>query len=96
MFEPNTDYTWAWKTTLSALKPEAWENLTQYHANPEYWYFNSQPLPGPGNQRHDRHRRGRPLASGRPLALRPEVLPRRCVMSFRARGTLPSGIDGKL
>jgi peptide/nickel transport system substrate-binding protein len=41
MFEPNTDYTWAWKTTLSAQKPEAWENLTQYYATPEYWYFNS-------------------------------------------------------
>jgi peptide/nickel transport system substrate-binding protein len=41
MFEPNTDYTWAWKTTLSSVKPEAWESLTQYHANPEYWYFNS-------------------------------------------------------
>jgi len=23
MFEPNTDYTWAWKPTLSAQKPEA-------------------------------------------------------------------------
>jgi hypothetical protein len=41
MFEPNTDYTWAWKTTLSAQKLEACENLTQYHATPEYWYFNS-------------------------------------------------------
>jgi hypothetical protein len=41
MFEPNNDYIWAWKTTLSAQKPEAWENLTQYHATPEYWYFNS-------------------------------------------------------
>ena len=34
-------YTWAWKTTLSAQKPETWENLTQYYATPEYWYFNS-------------------------------------------------------
>ena len=41
MFEPNTDYTWAWKTTLSAQSPEAWENLTQYRATPEYWYFSS-------------------------------------------------------
>ena len=41
MFEPNTDYIWAWKTTLSAQKPEAWASLTQYYANPEYWYFNS-------------------------------------------------------
>lgn len=41
LFEPNPDYTWAWKTTLSAQKPEAWESLTQYQANPEFWYFNS-------------------------------------------------------
>ena len=41
MFEPNNDYTWAWKTNLSAQKPEAWSSLTQYYANPEFWYFNS-------------------------------------------------------
>jgi peptide/nickel transport system substrate-binding protein len=41
LFEPNPDYTWAWKTTLSAQNPEAWESLTQYQANPEFWYFNS-------------------------------------------------------
>jgi peptide/nickel transport system substrate-binding protein len=41
MFEPNEDYTWAWKTTLSSQKPEAWANLTQYYTTPEYWYFNS-------------------------------------------------------
>jgi peptide/nickel transport system substrate-binding protein len=41
MFEPNNDYTWAWKTTLSAQNSQAWESLTQYYANPEYWYFNS-------------------------------------------------------
>ena len=34
MFEPNNDYTWAWKTTLSAsTMPEAWENLTQYYSH---------------------------------------------------------------
>ena len=31
---------WAWKTTLSAQNPQAWENLTQYYATPEFWYFN--------------------------------------------------------
>jgi peptide/nickel transport system substrate-binding protein len=41
MFEPNNDYTWAWKTTLSSTKTEAWANLTQYYTTPEYWYFNS-------------------------------------------------------
>jgi len=41
MFEPNEDYTWAWKTTLSSTKTEAWANLTQYYTTPEYWYFNS-------------------------------------------------------
>jgi peptide/nickel transport system substrate-binding protein len=41
LFEPNNDRTWAWKTTLSAQNPEAWENLTQYWVTPEFWYFNS-------------------------------------------------------
>jgi len=41
LFEPNEDYTWAWKTTLSSTKTEAWANLTQYYTTPEYWYFNS-------------------------------------------------------
>jgi len=40
-FQPNPDYIWAWKTTLSAQMPEAWANLTQYYATPEFWYFNS-------------------------------------------------------
>jgi peptide/nickel transport system substrate-binding protein len=40
-FQPNPDYIWAWKNTLSAQSPEAWANLTQYYATPEYWYFNS-------------------------------------------------------
>jgi peptide/nickel transport system substrate-binding protein len=39
-FQPNPDYTWAWKNTLSATNPQAWENLTQYYATPEFWYFN--------------------------------------------------------
>jgi peptide/nickel transport system substrate-binding protein len=39
-FQPNPDLIWAWKNTLSAQNPQAWENLTQYYATPEYWYFN--------------------------------------------------------
>ena len=39
MFEPNNDYTWAWKTNVAATKPEAFENLTQYYSTPEYWYL---------------------------------------------------------
>jgi peptide/nickel transport system substrate-binding protein len=41
LFEPNDDRVWVWKTNLSASKPEAIESLTQYYANPEFWYFNS-------------------------------------------------------
>ena len=41
MFEPNNDYTWAWKTNVASTMPEAFENLTQYQANPEFWYFTS-------------------------------------------------------
>jgi len=39
MFQPNPDNIWAWKNTLSASNPQAWENLTQYYATPEFWYF---------------------------------------------------------
>jgi peptide/nickel transport system substrate-binding protein len=39
MFEPNNDYTWAWKTNIASTKPEAFENLTQYYSTPEYWYL---------------------------------------------------------
>ena len=39
-FQPNPDIIWAWKNTLSAVNPQAWENLTQYCATPEFWYFN--------------------------------------------------------
>ncbi len=39
-FQPNPDVIWAWKTSLSAQNPEAWQNLTQYYATPEFWYFN--------------------------------------------------------
>ncbi|MDQ2813156.1 MAG: ABC transporter substrate-binding protein [Actinomycetota bacterium] len=37
-FQPVPDYIWAWKNTLSG--PQAsFENLTQYYATPEFWYF---------------------------------------------------------
>jgi peptide/nickel transport system substrate-binding protein len=39
-FQPNPDLIWAWKSSISAQNPQAWENLTQYNATPEYWYFN--------------------------------------------------------
>jgi peptide/nickel transport system substrate-binding protein len=39
-FQPNPDIVWAWKNTLSAVNPQAWENLTQYYATPEFMYFN--------------------------------------------------------
>jgi len=39
-FEPNPDYIWAWKKSLSAQNPQAFQNLTQYYATPEFWYFN--------------------------------------------------------
>jgi peptide/nickel transport system substrate-binding protein len=39
-FQPNPDYIWAWKNTLSSTLPQMWENLTQYYATPEFWYFN--------------------------------------------------------
>ena len=41
MFEPNNDYTWAWKTNVASTIPEAFENLTQYYSTPEYWYLSS-------------------------------------------------------
>jgi peptide/nickel transport system substrate-binding protein len=40
MFQPNPDYIWAWKTTISATEPSYLENLTQYYATPEFWYLN--------------------------------------------------------
>jgi peptide/nickel transport system substrate-binding protein len=41
MFQPNPDYIWAWKNTLAASMPQAWESLSQYYAEPEFWYFKS-------------------------------------------------------
>ncbi len=37
-FQPNPDYIWAWKTSISG-PPTSFENLTQYYATPEYWFF---------------------------------------------------------
>jgi len=37
-FQPVPDYIWAWKNTLSG-PPTSFENLTQYYATPEFWYF---------------------------------------------------------
>jgi len=39
-FQPVPDIIWAWKNTLSAQTPQAWENLSQYYVTPEYWYLN--------------------------------------------------------
>jgi peptide/nickel transport system substrate-binding protein len=41
MFQPNRDRVWVFKTGISSSKPEAIETLTQFQANPEFWYFNS-------------------------------------------------------
>lgn len=38
LFQPNPDYIWAWKTTISG-DPKSFENLTQYNLTPEFWYF---------------------------------------------------------
>jgi len=39
LWQPVLDYTWAWKTNISASDPAAVENLTQYAATPEFWYL---------------------------------------------------------
>jgi peptide/nickel transport system substrate-binding protein len=36
LFQPNTDYTWAWKTNISG-PAASFSSLTQYFANPEFW-----------------------------------------------------------
>jgi peptide/nickel transport system substrate-binding protein len=38
MFQPNPDLIWTWKTNISGT-PASFENLTQYYATPEYWFF---------------------------------------------------------
>ncbi len=37
-FQPNPDYIWAWKNTVSGTQP-SFENLTQYYLTPEFWYL---------------------------------------------------------
>ncbi len=39
MFQPNPANIWAWKTNISATQSQYLENLTQYYAQPEYWYL---------------------------------------------------------
>jgi peptide/nickel transport system substrate-binding protein len=38
LFNPNPDLIWVWKTDVSG-PPDTFENLTQYYATPEFWYF---------------------------------------------------------
>ena len=38
LWQPVLDYTWAWKTNISATTPAAFENLTQYDNTPQFWY----------------------------------------------------------
>jgi peptide/nickel transport system substrate-binding protein len=40
MWQPLRDHTYAWKTSISATTPNAFENLTQYAVTPEFWYVN--------------------------------------------------------
>jgi peptide/nickel transport system substrate-binding protein len=39
MFQPNPDFIWAWKTSISATQSQAFESLTQYYAEPEFWFL---------------------------------------------------------
>lgn len=38
LFQPDWDYLWVWKDTVSG-PPASFENLTQYAATPEFWYL---------------------------------------------------------
>jgi hypothetical protein len=38
LFQPNYDYTWAWKQTISGTQA-SFRSLTQYFADPEFWSF---------------------------------------------------------
>jgi peptide/nickel transport system substrate-binding protein len=40
MWQPDQDLIWAWKSDISG-PPDTFENLTQYYATPEFWYFTS-------------------------------------------------------
>lgn len=37
LFQPNPDIIWAWKNAIAGA-PTSFESLTQYYANPEFWY----------------------------------------------------------
>ena len=39
MWQPMRDHIYAWKTSVSATTPQAFENLTQYTVTPEFWYL---------------------------------------------------------
>jgi peptide/nickel transport system substrate-binding protein len=39
LWQPVFDYTWAWKTSISATDPTAFENLSQYDDTPQFWYL---------------------------------------------------------
>ena len=36
IFQPNSDYTWAWKTNITG-PAASFRSLTQYFADPEFW-----------------------------------------------------------
>ena len=36
LFQPNSDYTWAWKKSISG-PAASFRSLTQYYADPEFW-----------------------------------------------------------
>jgi peptide/nickel transport system substrate-binding protein len=38
LWQPVRDRVWAWKTNISATDPDAFGNLTQFAATPEFWY----------------------------------------------------------
>ena len=38
LFQPTPDLIWAWKNSISG-QPASFENLSQYYATPEFWYF---------------------------------------------------------
>lgn len=38
LFQPVNDRIWAWKTSISG-NPDSFGSLTQFYANPEFWYF---------------------------------------------------------
>jgi peptide/nickel transport system substrate-binding protein len=39
LWQPVRDHIYVWKTGISATEPEAFENLTQYTATPEFWFL---------------------------------------------------------